>query len=176
MATNSNLNEKELQVLTQISRNSSISQRELARATGISLGLVNILLKKFLKVGYVKISRLNKKKLEYALTRQSFLALTRKTYQYATRTIRDYHRINEQLSELLDNLISEGYRYISVYGDGELREMIESLAGRLSKDMKFELGLTPRESTDAIVLNVMAEPMPQSFQYKYVNVLDQLEQ
>ena len=93
----SQLNDKELQILRQIERNPLISQRELSRATGVSLGLINILLKKFLRTGYMQVSQLNKRKLEYVLTPQGFLAVTRKTYQYANRTIRDYQHLYSQL-------------------------------------------------------------------------------
>lgn len=168
------LNDKELRVLDLVGRNSSISQRELARATGISLGLINILLKKFLNVGYVKVSRLNKKKLEYVLTPKGFLAVTRKTYQYATRTIQNYRQLQTQLTALLSELQQSGYRYFSIHGDGEIREMIEMILKNTFNDRWFLLGAEHRKEPHAVVLNVTGEPMAGDFRGSVVSVLERL--
>lgn len=169
------LNDKELTILSHIARNSLISQRQLSSATGISLGLVNVLLGKFLKAGYLKVSQLNKRKLEYFLTPSGFVAVARKTYQYATRTIRDYHQLHSQLSDLLAKLHESGFAYFSVHGDGELRDMIEAIAPRIFDGRQAILGSEHRDDPGAVVLNVTAEAVADDFDGHVVSVLERLE-
>jgi DNA-binding MarR family transcriptional regulator len=170
----SDFNDKELSVLDHVGRNSSISQRELARATGISLGLINVILKKFLRTGYLQVSQLNKRKLEYILTREGFMAVTRRTYQYATRTIRNYHQIHSQLSALLIELNDSGYDYFSIHGDGELREMIEAIAPSLFSEGQAALGEEHRNESGAVVLNLTVAPMEGDFDGEEVKVLERI--
>ncbi len=170
------LSDKELQVLDRVGRNSSISQRELARDTGISLGLINVILKKFLQVGYLQVSRLNKRKLEYVLTPAGFLAMARRTYNYATRTIRNYQSLHSQIAALLSELCKSGYDYFSIHGDGELREMIEVIAPGILSEGLASLGSEHRDGPNAVVLNITAEPIVPEFNGSVVSVLERIEQ
>lgn len=170
----SQLSNKELKILGEISRNSVISQRELSRATGVSLGLINVILKRFLKTGYLHVSSLNKRKLEYILTPQGFLAVARKTYHYATSTIRDYQLLHRSLSVLLYQLRESGFNYFSIYGDGEIRLLIETLAKQEFKESSAILGSDHRDEPGAVVLNVTAEPVAHDFQGQVINVLEKL--
>lgn len=169
-----NLNDKELIVLDQLGRNSLISQRELAKSTDISLGMINLLLKKFLGGGYLQVARLNKRKLEYILTPKGFLAITRRTYMYANRTIQDYRNLQRQLAELLLSLNQDGFTYFSVHGEGELKEMIELVAAGTFSGGMARLGADHRNDSQAVVLNITAEPMPDDFEGKIISVLESL--
>jgi len=168
------LNEKELRVLNQVAQNSVISQRELARETGISLGLINVILNKFLKTGYLQVASLNKRKLEYLLTPQGFLTITRRTYQFATRTIQNYRNLQRQLAELLLRLNQDGFNYFSVHGDGELKEMIEVVVAATFSEGAARLGDEHRADSQAVVLNITAEPMSGNFDGKIISVLESL--
>jgi len=168
------LNDKELIVLDQLGRNSLISQRELAKATGISLGLINVILNKFLKTGYLQVASLNKRKLEYLLTPQGFLAITRRTYQFANRTIQNYRNLQSQLADLLLRLNQDGFNYFSVHGDGELKEMIELVAASTFSEGMARLGDEHRTDSQAVVLNITADPMSGNFDGKIISVLESL--
>ncbi len=169
------LSNKELQVLDQVGRNSSISQRELSRATGISLGLINVILKKFLNTGYLQVSQLNKRKLQYGLTPEGFLAIARKTYRYATNTIRNYHQIHSQVAALLKELSSMGHDYFFIHGEGELRQLIEAVAPSVFDGSSASLGEEHREVEGVIILNVSAEPISEDVKGKEIRLLDRLE-
>ena len=62
----------EVLILEELEKNSDITQRELSEKTGLSLGMVNLLLKKFIKKGFVKLERLNSKSFRYILTPEGF--------------------------------------------------------------------------------------------------------
>ena len=67
------LTSNELTILESLQDSTeAISQRDLARRTGFSVGLVNAVLKKLVRTGYVKTSHLNRRSLEYLLTPSGF--------------------------------------------------------------------------------------------------------
>ena len=71
--------DREEKVLNCISKNENISQRELSLHTGISLGSINLIIKKMVKKGLVKIERINTNTLKYMLTPKGFAEKAMKT-------------------------------------------------------------------------------------------------
>ena len=74
--------EKEHQILSYLQSAEAINQRQIANGTGLSLGSVNILLKKLVKKGLVKIERLNARSLRYILTPHGLAEKSKLTYRY----------------------------------------------------------------------------------------------
>lgn len=168
------LTDKEIFLLEQISRKNLMSQRELAKRTGISLGLINTLLKKLLRSGHIRISYLNKKKLQYQLTYMGLMATTRKTHAQATKTIQNYRQIKEGLSKLLQELHEAGFSYFSIHGDGELRDLLESVFRTRMSEAQATLGNDHLEAPQSVVLNVTPSSLQQGFQGTVISVLEKL--
>lgn len=166
--------DKETVILFSLQKNSSVSQRQLARATGISLGLINVILQKFIKNGYVTVTHHDKRKFQYLLTPHGFEETFRKGYQVATATIRNYHNIQSQLAQILKNLYKAGYEYFSICGDGELRGLLETAFGQSLEDAPVKLGEKHREDERAVVLNLTFQPMDPNFRGHVVNVLEKI--
>ena len=55
----------EVLILEELEKNPDVTQRDLSEKTGLSLGMVNMLLKKFVKKGFVKLERLNSRSFRY---------------------------------------------------------------------------------------------------------------
>lgn len=168
------LSEKEVIVLDRIARNAAASQRALSKATGISLGLINVILKKFLRTGFIKVTNLNKRQVEYLLTPAGMLAATRRTYHYATNVVRNYGILQRSLRDLLQRLYGNGYRYFSIHGEGELRELIQSLFSSWMNGSSAALGVEHRLTPDAVVLSITADPMETDFRGRVVNILESI--
>ena len=66
------VNEKELKIIDEIARENSLTQRDLSRRTSLSLGAVNLIIKRLIRQGLVKTKNLNPKKVEYLLTPKGF--------------------------------------------------------------------------------------------------------
>lgn len=164
--------DKETVVLDSIFHKPSISQRELAKMTGVSLGLVNVILRKFVSTGYIQVSRLNKRKIQYLLTPQGLLETVKKTHKYATETIQNYKRIQSQLVSLLKSLHTSGYDYFSIQGDGELRELLESVLLECLEEAPATLGKIHRQGPRSIVLDITTDPF--EFKGDVVNVLEKI--
>ncbi|MBI4365223.1 MAG: winged helix-turn-helix transcriptional regulator [Deltaproteobacteria bacterium] len=169
------LTEKEEAVLTYIANHSRGSQREIAKVTAISLGLINVILKRFVKTGYLKISRLNKKQLEYIITPYGILESIKRSCRYATNTIRNYQLLQHRLEDLLAELEQQGIRYVSIHGNGELRQLLESLIRCRNGASDYELGTEHRSDPGAVVLSVAPETLDGTFAGTVVNVLQRIE-
>lgn len=125
MSETGELTSNELTVLESLQGSTdAVSQRELARRTGFSVGLVNAVLKKLIHTGYVKTSHLNRRSLEYLLTPQGFAQTALRSYRYIVSTMRGYREIQEKLVAILSQLKAEGYSEYYLHGEGELAELV----------------------------------------------------
>ena len=82
-----------------------ISQRELAKKAGFSVGNVNNLLKKCVHKGLVEIKELSSRKIKYLLTPKGMKVVTQKTLNY----VQESYQIISNLKELMQELIEEKY-------------------------------------------------------------------
>lgn len=96
----------ELNILEVIYKHEYISQREISNEVGISLGMVNLLLKKFLKVGIIKAERLNGNKVKYILTPDGIAFLSKKTIDFVSRS---YQAVKKIQAHMID-VVKEHYR------------------------------------------------------------------
>lgn len=92
----------ELNMLEVIHRHEYISQRELSSEVGISLGMVNLLLKKFLKVGIVKAEKINGNKVKYILTAEGISFLSKKTIDFVSRSYQAVKKIQTHMLEVVN--------------------------------------------------------------------------
>jgi len=107
-------NPKELEVLNYLNQNSDATQRDLSEHVGISLGAINLLLKKLVKKGLIKIEKLQPNSVRYFLTPSGIADKIERTYRYIVRT---YNEI-----ELLRNKIVSEANYIAqMYKTSEIR-------------------------------------------------------
>lgn len=166
--------QKEVAILDLISKQSSISQRELAKLTGYSLGIINVILQKFIKSGHIKVSHPNKRKMEYFLTPAGREETTKKNFCLATATIRNYKLIRDKLAELLKELHTSGYDYFSIYGDGDLRELLEKTFRDCLEESPVTLGNEHLNNPRAVTLNVTMESVVPQIKGDMVSVLERI--
>ena len=105
----------EMTLLEVLNDYSEISQREISSKVGISLGMVNILINKFAKVGLVKIERLNGNKIRYMLTPQGFAVLSKKTIAYISKSYTAILQIKEQMNQVLEENF-EPHEAVCIFG------------------------------------------------------------
>jgi DNA-binding MarR family transcriptional regulator len=131
--------ENEYQVLSALQNNERISQRAIAESTGISLGAVNILIKKMVRRGLIKIEQLNSRNMRYILTPQGIQEKARLTYAYICQSYRQLMKINRVLDNLISDykLLSDG-QPIFVFGPAdEMREVITQYL--LDRNLNYRL-------------------------------------
>lgn len=91
-------------LLKTLEENPGLSQRDLAKKLGISLGKVNFCLKALVDKGSVKINnfRNNDNKLAYAylLTPSGIEQKARMTVEFLQMKVREYERLKKEIEEL----------------------------------------------------------------------------
>lgn len=156
---NSLANDRELKILELLSNGSAPTQREVADAVGVSLGLVNAVVRRMAKTGHLKIQSLSAKKVRYILTPKGIAEKSRRSFDYLKRTLRTYNTCLERIGQLVDEQAQAGQRRFIVVGEGDLAELVVvALQLKASSGVTFDrrTGLedTVRPGTgDACVLN-----------------------
>lgn len=93
----------ELNVLRNINNDGNTTQRDIAKITGMSLGNVNILIKRLVGKGLLKIERLSPKTIKYILTPQGIKEKAEATYKYILSSCKLINRLDSEIDSLLEN-------------------------------------------------------------------------
>lgn len=159
---NSSITERDLILLEKIEQNPDINQASLASHLGVAVGTVNWHIKRMIDKGYVKVRRLERKKLRYIITPEGLALRARLTVDYIQTSFRMYRLVRERMVEVLDEVQKAGYRQVVLIGDGEIgevcqltcmeREIEVVLQGRVPKleiiGFKIELSMPEVTSTE----------------------------
>jgi len=144
------MQDNEILILEELEKNSNITQRDLSEKTGLSLGMVNILLKKFIKKGFVKLERLNSKSFRYILTPEGFKEKSKKTIEY----MKIYYRRTLLIKQNIERIIQRYGRnrtYVLFGKDKEMKEIIEGILKELRVKYLTENDLEKIKSTNVVL-------------------------
>lgn len=152
-------NNQQLLVLDIISRDDTISQRHIAQQTGFSLGLTNLIIKKLIKTGYIKIKYLNGRKIKYILTTKGFSEKAKKTYNYVIKTTNYFFEIYEKLKKLINEEYQNGKREFYVLSSDEIYNVVEFIFRTIKLDgaRVFRIQQLPKELKNNKVLYLVAD-------------------
>ncbi|MBI9107185.1 MAG: winged helix-turn-helix transcriptional regulator [Spirochaetales bacterium] len=126
------MNEKEIELLHSINSTSSpLSQRELAIASGMSLGMTNAVLKRLVLKGWLTIRKINNRNILYAVTPDGMEEITRRSYRFFKRTLKNVADYKNRIDDLLQSIRSDGYDSIVLIGASDVDFLVEYLCGQL---------------------------------------------
>lgn len=108
----------EIDLLREMEKSPIISQRDLAKATGMSLGMVNILIKKCVKTGLIKIEQLNSRTMKYILTPKGINEKAKKTLRYVKNSYKFMIEMTNKISILIKKDI-EANKKIAILGEND---------------------------------------------------------
>ena len=166
------LNSNDLTVLQSLgSATGAVSQREIARRTGLSVGLINAVLKKLARTGYIKTSHLNRRSIEYLLTPEGFTQTALRSYRFVRNTLRNFRSIQQRLESIVGELQLEGVNEFYIHGDGDLADFITSIFGEQGS-VVLRQGL-PKKKLSAVVLNADPAPIDEP-NWRVVNLVREL--
>jgi len=93
--------EHEYKVLSHLHENEITTQRKISRRTGLSLGAVNLLLKKMGRKGLIKVEKLNARTVRYILTPKGLQEKSRLAYLYIRNSYQQILKINHTLDKII---------------------------------------------------------------------------
>lgn len=120
------MNKKITNILHILDKENNPSQREIANKTGISLGLVNTLIKKCAKKGLVKIEKLNSRNIKYILTPAGIKKITKKTINYIQKSYNAIQQIQAEVQELARKHIQEEKEIYLLKEEDEIFELVKN--------------------------------------------------
>ncbi len=119
------MDEREFELINIIGGDLGSNQRDLSRQMNLSLGMTNMLIRRLITKGYIRIQQLNKKKVEYLLTPMGFSEKMSKSVRYTMKTIDSIGLIRQSIARLLQCLYDEGVRKFYVIGSSDLVVLVE---------------------------------------------------
>ncbi|AGI38242.1 transcriptional regulator [Thermoclostridium stercorarium subsp. stercorarium DSM 8532] len=93
----------ELEILKSVNEENKITQRELAKRTGLSLGTVNVLIKRLIHKGLIKIEHINSRTIKYVLTPKGIAEKARLTYQYIVNSYYYIISVEQKIEQIISN-------------------------------------------------------------------------
>jgi len=131
-----NLDIRELAILEKLENNGHLTQRDLSKEVGIALGLVNHLLKKMVKKGWIKIKNIDAKKIKYLITPEGAVEKSSLLYKRVESTIHFYLDAKRVIKEKVEHLKGDGVKSVSIYGINHISEVLYIVL----KELGLELG------------------------------------
>lgn len=113
----------EYNILEEISRDETISQRDLAERLNLSVGLVNAFIKRLIAKGYFKVTTIPRNRVRYLFTPKGIAEKSRLSLEYLRYSVTFYRHIKESLTEVFRQMKAADGRRVVIWGGGEISEL-----------------------------------------------------
>ena len=101
------------------------SQRVLADNAGISIGLMNAVLKRFVERGWIMLSNVNLRKLSYAITPTGMAELSARSQKFAKRTFELANSYNQIVCDEILKAKQNGKSKVVLFGNSYIKFLLE---------------------------------------------------
>ncbi len=115
--------EYDLRILEALEHNPDTTQANLAAQLGVAVGSVNWYLKRLIRKGYVKATKMERRRLKYFVTPQGLAVKAHLTSQYMEASLRVYRELRDAARETLSQVRAQGYTAVKVDGMDEAMEI-----------------------------------------------------
>jgi DNA-binding MarR family transcriptional regulator len=119
------LDEREFELVNIVGAQLAVNQRDLSRQMKLSLGMTNLILRRLISKGYIRIQQLNQRKVQYLLTPKGFSEKMRKSLKYTLKTINSISLIKLSLQRMVGEFYQNGQREFWIIGTSDLAQLIE---------------------------------------------------
>jgi DNA-binding MarR family transcriptional regulator len=120
-------NDKEISLLEVLKNRPDAGQRDMAEAIGLSLGMTNLLLKDLSARGWMLMRKLSARKVQYVLTPEGVKELSRRSYRFLKKSIRNVADCRVQLEALVVHAKQTGATGIQLMGSSDLDFVLDYL-------------------------------------------------
>ncbi len=121
--------ETQLDLLVSLESGKVVTQGSISKRLGVSIGMINALVKRAVHKGYVKVTSAPYKRYAYYLTPKGFSEKSRLVAEYLEISLSFFRQARHEYAELLERAHRSGLRRLVLVGSGELAE-IACLAAR----------------------------------------------
>ncbi|BDU51425.1 winged helix-turn-helix transcriptional regulator [Haliovirga abyssi] len=159
---------KEIEILEVLEDNPTMTQREIAKRTSFSLGMVNSLIKKCVKTGLLKTEQMTPKTMKYILTPQGIKEKTKKTLRYIKKSYNEIIKLSNKINIIIENSLDK-----NIYLLGEKDEIFEIAKMTLdSKKVVYEHILNKEDIKKGDVLVLLWDiELENELENEFVNLI-----
>ena len=118
------IKQQEYELLHEIAQDSLVTQASLAKRLGIAVGSVNWYIKRLVKRGYVKVSHLDRTRLQYDLTPEGMSVFTERALLYARDSLKVYKAFRQRARSIVSELQAQGITQVRLQGNDELMDIL----------------------------------------------------
>jgi DNA-binding MarR family transcriptional regulator len=115
--------DRDLILLEEIESNPTATQASLASRLGVAVGTVNWHLKRLVAKGYVKVRRVERRKLLYIITAEGLALRANLTLDYIENQFRLYRLVRQRTLEAVEQIRQMGCTSARLHGNGEVAEI-----------------------------------------------------
>lgn len=163
----------EFKIIDEIGKDLNTTQRKISHQIGLSLGMTNLIIKKLIAKGYVKVKGLNRRNVQYILTPRGFAEKVRKTHRYLLRSIDTLKAVKDKIQDTVLEYYKKGEKNFIILGKGELADIVEiSLRDMGKKDLQYSKARTPEEINSKNSIILLADGSIQKRNNRYLNILE----
>lgn len=114
---------RDLVILEKIEQDPDATQASLAAQLGVAVGTVNWHLKRLVAKGYVKVRRVERRKLRYIITPDGLALRARLTIDFIQNSFRMYRLVRSRVLTSIAELRRLGFNSVRMNGDGDVAEV-----------------------------------------------------
>ena len=139
------IKQHEYALLNEIAYDSKVTQSSLSDRLGIAVGSVNWYIKRLIHRGWVKVSRLDRTRLQYDLTPEGMAVFTQRAMLYAKDSLKVYGEYRRKARELVADLKNQGVESVYIDGDDETMDILRLTC--------IEAGISINANPQRVILN-----------------------
>lgn len=113
----------EYALLDEIAHDSLVTQASLSKRLGIAVGSVNWYIKRLITRGWVKVTHLDRTRLQYDLTSEGMKIFTQRAMSYARDSLKVYDGLRQQAKSLANELKQKDVKRIYLNGDDQMMDI-----------------------------------------------------
>ena len=114
---------RDLQFLEELEKTPNLSQRELSNKFGIALGVTNACLKRMVRRGWIRLTKVPPRRIGYYLTPKGFAEKTKLTMTFLSYNIHHYSNLKAMITEKLLEMVSQGVKRVVFWGVSDEMEI-----------------------------------------------------
>lgn len=144
----------------------TVRQRDIAKIANISLGTTNLIIKRLVDKGLLKIKHISSKNINYLLTSEGLSIISKRSSDFLKRTIRNVIVFKEAVDLIVEDIKDQNYKTINLVGDSDILFLIENACNQYcieltvnsveidEKETKniYSESFIPKEASDSIYL------------------------
>lgn len=121
------------------------TQRDFAGATGLSLGMVNAMLRRFMDRGWITLRHLSGKKIQYVLTHEGMEEVVQRSVSYFKRTVNNTSMYQKHIESYVRHLAELGYERVVLIGPEEINFLFRYACVQAGLEFLFDPAPKQRE-------------------------------